>query len=116
MDRLGRYSLVAALETIEADIRDATGLGEGRALGLAEYATAVLHNGLGRVPRERIGPSASWRCQPHWPVRVRPPNRCTGRLPSGSRAPRSFRSWAAPTSSAASGCGLTDAVITAEPA
>ncbi len=37
-----------ALEVIEADIEDATARGEGRALGLAEYATAVLHNGLGR--------------------------------------------------------------------
>ena len=37
-----------ALETIEAAIRDATARGEGRALGLAGYATAVLHNGHGR--------------------------------------------------------------------
>jgi DNA-binding CsgD family transcriptional regulator len=37
-----------ALETIEAAIRDATSRGEGRALGLAGYATAVLHNGHGR--------------------------------------------------------------------
>ena len=37
-----------ALETIEAGIRDATARGEGRALGLAGYASAVLHNGRGR--------------------------------------------------------------------
>ena len=37
-----------ALEVIEADIEDATERGEGRALGLAQYATAVLYNGLGR--------------------------------------------------------------------
>ena len=36
-----------ALELIDASIQDATARGEGRALGLAEYATAVLHNGLG---------------------------------------------------------------------
>jgi ATP/maltotriose-dependent transcriptional regulator MalT len=38
----------SALDVIEADIEDATARGEGRALGLAEYATAVLYNGLGR--------------------------------------------------------------------
>jgi DNA-binding CsgD family transcriptional regulator len=37
-----------AAETIEAAIRDATARGEGRALGLAGYALAVLHNGHGR--------------------------------------------------------------------
>jgi DNA-binding CsgD family transcriptional regulator len=37
-----------ALRTIEAGIRDATARGEGRALGLAGYALAVLHNGHGR--------------------------------------------------------------------
>ena len=37
-----------AREVIQAHIEDATGRGEGRALGLAEYATAVLYNGLGR--------------------------------------------------------------------
>ena len=36
-----------ALELIEAVVRDATAMGEGRALGLACYATAVLYNGLG---------------------------------------------------------------------
>jgi DNA-binding CsgD family transcriptional regulator len=35
------------LELIEAAVRDATARGEGRALGLAGYATAVLYNGLG---------------------------------------------------------------------
>ena len=37
-----------ALELIEAGVKDATARGEGRALGLAEYATALLYNGLGR--------------------------------------------------------------------
>jgi DNA-binding CsgD family transcriptional regulator len=37
-----------ALELIEAGVPDATARGEGRAIGLAEYATAVLYNGLGR--------------------------------------------------------------------
>lgn len=36
-----------ALELIEAVSRDATARGAGRVLGLAWYATAVLHNGLG---------------------------------------------------------------------
>jgi DNA-binding CsgD family transcriptional regulator/tetratricopeptide (TPR) repeat protein len=36
-----------ALELIEASARDATATGEGRALTMAGYATAVLHNGLG---------------------------------------------------------------------
>ena len=38
----------AALELIRAAIESARTSGEGRALGLAEYATAVLFNGLGR--------------------------------------------------------------------
>jgi DNA-binding CsgD family transcriptional regulator len=37
-----------ALELIEASREDAAGRGEGRAITLAEYAAAVLHNGLGR--------------------------------------------------------------------
>jgi DNA-binding CsgD family transcriptional regulator len=37
-----------ASRLIEADVREAKARGEGRAIGLAEYATAVLHNGLGR--------------------------------------------------------------------
>jgi DNA-binding CsgD family transcriptional regulator len=37
-----------ASQRIEADVRDARARGEGRAIGLAEYATAVLYNGLGR--------------------------------------------------------------------
>jgi DNA-binding CsgD family transcriptional regulator len=36
-----------ALELIDASIQDATARGEGRAITLAEYTTAVLHNGLG---------------------------------------------------------------------
>jgi DNA-binding CsgD family transcriptional regulator len=37
-----------ASQLIEADVREANARGEGRAIGLAEYATAVLYNGLGR--------------------------------------------------------------------
>ena len=37
-----------ALELIKASREDASGRGEGRAIALAEYATAVLCNGLGR--------------------------------------------------------------------
>jgi DNA-binding CsgD family transcriptional regulator len=37
-----------ATELIETSIKVATDRGEGRALGLVGYATAVLHNGLGR--------------------------------------------------------------------
>jgi DNA-binding CsgD family transcriptional regulator len=36
-----------ALRAIELALRDATARGEGRAIGLAHYATAVLYNGLG---------------------------------------------------------------------
>jgi DNA-binding CsgD family transcriptional regulator len=38
----------AALRAIESALQDATARGEGRAIGLAHYATAVLYNGLGR--------------------------------------------------------------------
>ena len=37
-----------ALNVIEAGIEDATSRGLGRAIGFAQYVTAVLHNGLGR--------------------------------------------------------------------
>ncbi|WP_399894947.1 AAA family ATPase [Streptomyces sp. BBFR51] len=37
-----------AMKAIEQAIRTATDKGQGRALGLAHYATAVLHNGLSR--------------------------------------------------------------------
>ena len=37
-----------ASQLIEADVRDANTRGEGRAIGLAGCATAVLYNGLGR--------------------------------------------------------------------
>jgi len=37
-----------ALEVIEACLQQATGRGEGRAIGHAEHAAAVLYNGLGR--------------------------------------------------------------------
>jgi DNA-binding CsgD family transcriptional regulator len=42
-----------ALEVIEASREDATERGEGRAIALAEYATAVLFNGLGRYQAAR---------------------------------------------------------------
>ena len=37
-----------ALDSIKRGVHDATARGEGRVLALAEYATAVLYNGLGR--------------------------------------------------------------------
>ena len=37
-----------AVRLIQAAVKEATNRGEGRALGLAGYATAVLYNGLGR--------------------------------------------------------------------
>ncbi|WP_326592486.1 ATP-binding protein [Streptomyces sp. NBC_01294] len=37
-----------ALELVETSIKDAGTRGEGRAIGLAEYATALRYNGLGR--------------------------------------------------------------------
>jgi len=37
-----------ALDLIETGIKDATARGEGRCIGVAEYATALLYNGLGR--------------------------------------------------------------------
>jgi DNA-binding CsgD family transcriptional regulator len=39
-----------ALELIEACVKRATAKSEGRAIGHAEHATAVLYNGLGRYP------------------------------------------------------------------
>jgi DNA-binding CsgD family transcriptional regulator len=44
-----------ALELIEAVVRDATAMGAGRVLGLAWYATAVLHNGLGGYEAALVG-------------------------------------------------------------
>jgi DNA-binding CsgD family transcriptional regulator len=38
----------AALELIDAGARDAAARGEGRAITMADYATALLYNGLGR--------------------------------------------------------------------
>ena len=42
-----------ALPTIDAAVRDATARGEGRALGLAGYAAALLRNGQGRYREAR---------------------------------------------------------------
>jgi DNA-binding CsgD family transcriptional regulator len=39
-----------ALELMDAGIEDATAEGQGRALAVAEYARAILYNGLGRYP------------------------------------------------------------------
>jgi DNA-binding CsgD family transcriptional regulator len=44
-----------ALELIEAAVEEATARGEGRALGLAGYVTAVLYNGLGRYETALTG-------------------------------------------------------------
>jgi DNA-binding CsgD family transcriptional regulator len=44
-----------ALRLIEASIKEANARGEGRALGLAGYATAVLYNGLGRYDAALAG-------------------------------------------------------------
>jgi DNA-binding CsgD family transcriptional regulator len=43
------------LRMIDARVREATASGEGRAIGLASYATAVLHNGLGRYDAALAG-------------------------------------------------------------
>ena len=44
-----------ALKLIEAGVQDATARGEGRVIGLAGYATAVLYNGLGRYEAALAG-------------------------------------------------------------
>jgi DNA-binding CsgD family transcriptional regulator len=44
-----------ALELIKVLVRDATARGGGRVLGLAWYATAVLHNGLGGYEAALVG-------------------------------------------------------------
>jgi DNA-binding CsgD family transcriptional regulator len=44
-----------ALRLIEAGVKEANTRGEGRALGLAGYATAVLYNGLGRYQAALAG-------------------------------------------------------------
>jgi DNA-binding CsgD family transcriptional regulator len=49
-----------ALEVIEASREDATERGEGRAIALAEYATAVLFNGLGRYQAARAAAQRAW--------------------------------------------------------
>jgi DNA-binding CsgD family transcriptional regulator len=41
---------ILALEMIEASVQYATASGEGRVIGHAEHAAAVLYNGLGRYP------------------------------------------------------------------
>lgn len=46
---------VPAVRLIESSVREATARGEGRALGLAGYATAVLYNGLGRYDAALAG-------------------------------------------------------------
>jgi DNA-binding CsgD family transcriptional regulator len=49
----GKEAQATAL--IEARVRDATAGGEGRAIGLGGYATAVLNNGLGRYEAALVG-------------------------------------------------------------
>ena len=44
-----------AVRLIESSVKEATARGEGRALGLAGYATAVLYNGLGRYDAALAG-------------------------------------------------------------
>lgn len=44
-----------AVRLIAAGVKEATARGEGRALGLAGYATAVLYNGLGRYDAALAG-------------------------------------------------------------
>jgi DNA-binding CsgD family transcriptional regulator len=44
-----------ATALIESRVRDATAGGEGRAIGLGGYATAVLNNGLGRYEAALVG-------------------------------------------------------------
>lgn len=50
-----------AVGLIEASVQDATARGEGRVLGLAGYATAVLYNGLSDYEAARAG--ARWACE-----------------------------------------------------
>jgi DNA-binding CsgD family transcriptional regulator/tetratricopeptide (TPR) repeat protein len=45
-----RGDRLSAQKLIESSLADATASGEGRAIGLAEHASAVLHNGLGEYP------------------------------------------------------------------
>jgi tetratricopeptide (TPR) repeat protein len=56
-----RGSEARALELIEAGAQEAAARGEGRAIGLARYATAVLCNGLGRY-QDALA-SAQWACE-----------------------------------------------------
>ncbi len=51
-----------ALELIEATVQEATARGLGRPLNFAAYASAVLHNGLGRHDAAR---DAAWRAFEH---------------------------------------------------
>jgi DNA-binding CsgD family transcriptional regulator len=46
---------VQALKLIDARAQEATATGEGRALGLVGYSTAVLNNGLGRYEAAVVG-------------------------------------------------------------
>ncbi|HEY2441695.1 MAG TPA: AAA family ATPase [Streptosporangiaceae bacterium] len=45
----------SAVDVMDAAVKDATARGEGRILGMAGYATAVLNNGLGRYPAALAG-------------------------------------------------------------
>jgi ATP/maltotriose-dependent transcriptional regulator MalT len=54
-----------ATELIEATVQEATARGQGRLVHLADYASAVLYNGLGRHDAAR---DAAWRAFQHDPV------------------------------------------------
>jgi DNA-binding CsgD family transcriptional regulator len=54
-----------ATELIEATVQEATARGQGRLVNLADYASAVLYNGLGRHDAAR---DAAWRAFQHDPV------------------------------------------------
>ncbi len=58
-----------ALELIEADLEDAVDRGEGGAITLSDYATAILQNGLGRYETAfESAKRASERSEPGWAV------------------------------------------------
>jgi DNA-binding CsgD family transcriptional regulator len=56
-----RGDALVAKQLIDSDMREAADRGEGRAVGLAHYASAVLHNGLGQY--EQALASARQACE-----------------------------------------------------
>ena len=77
-----------ALQLIEASAEEATARGEGRAIGLASWATAVLYNGLGRY--EAALASAQQACESRGSggLRFRPRRACRGERPKRRRTRR----------------------------